>query len=343
MNTMDINGPIIIGRHGEIARVKQLPKDNNKLEQGVYYQVGEYVYQYISKVTRMRYIVPGTIAYYNGQYFISCYKTEEDQEMFHISKVKFEGDRPDTIDSIITEYVSSYNSGNNIVKNNPNKLAVSGEIYMPELNDTDDALTRIMKLMILHKKIVLNNYRSDFDKEYTMDNLRSALNGATINMTISKFLSWCDLLDLDWEFTLMDNGSNTLNPLTESLVIGKNKPLECDYGEDQKGIFKVPLIDGEDPLKRLIKVALIKMNVDLNNYKDKGSTPHLINNMRSALKRSSKMMMPYFVYWCEILGLDYLLTITDPVDGKTISADVNYKASDYIMQYDEDGSVIEPE
>ena len=135
---------------------------------------------------------------------------------------------------------------------------------------------------------------------------------------------------------LMDNGSNTINPLTEPLVIGKDIPLSCEFGESDKRIFKVPLVEGEDPLKRLIKVALIKMNVDLNDYKDKGSTPHLINNMRSALKRSSKMMMPYFVYWCEILGVDYLLTITDPSDGKTIYADVNYRAEDYVTVLDSD-------
>ena len=52
--------------------------------------------------------------------------------------------------------------------------------------------------------------------------------------------------------------------------------------------------------------------------------------MRSALKRSSRMMFPYFVYWCEILGVNYTLRLINPEDDHVEEADVNYKSSDYI-------------
>lgn len=219
---------------------------------------------------------------------------------------------------------------NNLVIDNKKKLVDTGNAYIPELKENDDAMTRIMKLMIIHMGVVLTNHKGKFDKEYSLDNMRSAINGATVNMTITKFLAWCHLLDLDWEFRLEDNGTDELNPLSEPIVISNyNTPwIEC--GESEEGVFKVPLTEGEDPLKRIIKVCVIKKHMSLADYKHKGSTPHLINNMRSALRRSSRMMFPYFVYWCEVLGVDYILTLKNPKDGYVVRADVNYKSSEYM-------------
>ena len=68
----------------------------------------------------------------------------------------------------------------------------------------------------------------------------------------------------------------------------------------------------------------------LIDYKDKGSTPHLLNNMRSSLKRNGRMMIAYFISWCEILGVDFHLRVINPEDGVMYEADGNYRADDDI-------------
>lgn len=299
---------------GRTLPVYDVPNRFNDMVCDRYYVLGDYIYEYVGEVDRMFNTQPGQIFKRDGKFFINRL-TSDMTDLFHISNITHVEDDGDSLDKIISEYMYNFSIGNNIAKNNQSKITTTGETYTPELKDGDDALTRIMKLMIIHKKLVLNNYRDSCDKKYSLDNIRSAINGATNNMTITRFLTWCNLLGLEWEFCLFDSGTDLIHPLPVDLRISSSSPLTCDYGEDEKGIYKVPLSDKDDPLKRLIKVALIMKHVNLNEYKDKGSTPHLINNMRSALKRDSKMMIPYFMYWCEILGMTYLFRVIDPSDG----------------------------
>lgn len=314
---------------GRTLPVYPIPNQFNELKCDRCYVLGDYVYEYIGEINRMADTKPGQIFKRNGRFFINRINPDK-QELFSVSNIRHIEDEEQSAEKILSQYIYNFNIGNNIAKDNQSKMVTSGETYVPELKDSDDALTRIMKLMIIHKKLILNNYRDNCDKKYSLDNIRSAINGATINMTITRFLTWCDLLHLDWEFHLFDNGTDPINPLPYDLKISPSNPLTCDYGDEEKGIYKVPLSEDDDPLKRIIKVAIILKHINLNNYRDKGSTPHLINNMRSALKRKSKMMIPYFIYWCEILGMDYLFRVIDPVDGTVFEADTNYKATEYL-------------
>ena len=323
--------------HDEIT-VKVLPSDFRQLIIGCYYPVGEYLYRYVGRHDKLRDTQPGTIAVINNRYFINDYNDEDDiRDLYHIRIIK-ENDNIEDIDNdiyslenIIGSYVENFDKGNNlIIKTNAHqKVTNTSGIFAPELNATDDALTRIMKKMIIHKKLVPSECRPSFKKDYSFDNMRSALTGATANMTITKFLAWCELLGTEWQFTVEDNGTDLLNPLKEPLSISSDNNLECEFGEPEKGIFKVELSEKDDPLKRLIKVAIIQKHININHYKDRGSTPYLLNNMRSALKGTSKMMVPYFVNWCEILGLNFYLRVIDPTDGVYFESNVNYRADEY--------------
>jgi hypothetical protein len=319
----------------EPITVKMLPTDFRKLEKGCYYPVGEYLYKYIGRVDKIKETKPGTIAVINNRYFINDYDEDDDmKDFYHIRIIRENDEASDDIfdlSSIMESYIENFDKGNNlIVKTNAHqKVTNTSGVFTPELNATDDALTRIMKKMIIHKKLVPSECRPSFKKDYSFDNMRSALTGATANMTITKFMAWCELLGTEWQFTVEDNGTDLENPLKESLSISSDSTLECEFGEPEKGIFKVELSDKDDPLKRLIKVAIIKKHININRYKDRGSTPYLLNNMRSALKGTSKMMVPYFVNWCEILGLNFYLRVIDPSDGVFFESNVNYKADEY--------------
>ena len=320
---------------GETIKVKPFPANKNELEIGCYYPIGEYVYEFIGKVDKFKDIAVGKIAFvnYKNDYFTNGYTENDDnRDYYHITNIRNESheyDDMDDIDAILHGYHDAYSSGCNMVKGRRQKITDPDGVFAPELKSTDDALTRTMKQMITHKKIVPSEYRPTMTKEYSFDNMRSALAGSTINMTITKFLAWCNLLDLEWEFMVYDNGEDTLNPLHEVIEINPHKDIVCECGEPERGIFKVPIDDEDDPLKKLIKCAIIKKHMNINDYKDKGSTPYLLNNMRSALKGKSKMMMPYFVSWCEVLGLSFILRVIDPVDGASFEANELYRADDY--------------
>lgn len=333
------NLKIFLPTIGENINVKQFPLNKNELVIGCYYPIGEYVYKYIGKVDRFRDIGVGEIAYVTlkKDYFTNAYsENDDDRDYYHINNIKNDdcGDNDDDIDSLLSGFHDAYTSGCNIVKGRRAKSTSPDGVFAPELKSTDDALTRTMKKMITHKRLVPSEYRPNMGKEYSFDNMRSALAGATVNMTITKFLAWCNLLDLEWEFMVFDNGTDELNPLNEVIEISSHKDIVCECGAPERGIFKVPIEEGDDPLKKLIKCAIIKKHLNINDYKDKGSTPYLLNNMRSALKSKSKMMMPYFVSWCEILGCSFILRIIDPVDGTSFEANEMYRADDYSINED---------
>lgn len=335
IGTGEMNNLKFINPAGEELLVRELPKDFSKLRYDTMYPIGEYLYRYYGTLnwrTKQSGKTPGSIFKFGDTYIVVNFDgaTDIEKSFFNVRNVSIEDEDEESLENIFIAYANNYVMKNNLVIDNKKKLVDTGNAYIPELKENDDAMTRIMKLMIIHMGVVLTNHKGKFDKEYSLDNMRSAINGATVNMTITKFLAWCHLLDLDWEFRLEDNGTDELNPLSEPIVISNyNTPwIEC--GESEEGVFKVPLTEGEDPLKRIIKVCVIKKHMSLADYKHKGSTPHLINNMRSALRRDSRMMFPYFVYWCEVLGVDYILTLKNPKDDYVVRADVNYKSSEYM-------------
>lgn len=319
------------GDSDQVYHVDKLPDNLDECKLNVYYDINNYLYKYVGTVNSIRLTKKGEIFKYRGNIFVNTFADDDpEKENFNVRNAFISHpDKKVTAEDILNDYVFNYKYGHNIVKTVNSKVRANGGVYVPDLSPTDDALTRIMKLMIIHKKIVRNQYKDNYEKEYKLDNMISALNGSTVNMTITKFLDWCELLNLRWEFTLEDNGSDKLNPLTEKLVIASDIELTTDFGEPEQGIYKVPLSDKDDPLKRIIKVCIIKKHINLSDYKDKGSSPHLINNMRSALKRDSRMMIPYFIYWCEILGVDFTLSIYDKETDHTESAGVDYQLQDY--------------
>lgn len=76
-------------------------------------------------------------------------------------------------------------------------------------------------------------------------------------------------------------------------------------------IFTTVIKQGDDFLKKSIKEALNRKKINLKVYKEKFKNEHSLNNMKSALNKRSKMSVGYFLDWCEILGLDWTIIVTD--------------------------------
>ena len=75
-----------------------------------------------------------------------------------------------------------------------------------------------MKKAILDKKINLKNYKDRFTNEYALNNMKSGLSKST-KMTVPNFIKWCEILGLDWEMVIKDNGDDTINPLSETIIV----------------------------------------------------------------------------------------------------------------------------
>lgn len=318
----------------QILPVIELTENSSKklLDKSHYYLIGSTIYEYVgqSSIGDMK---PGTIGMIGDKYFVEPHTKEMEEfydSRFIVSKSEYEermckNDTSD-IESMLREYSRNYKTNNNLIKSGNIKIVPSGEVYIPTLDSNDDPLERVIKLMLRHMKLVLNDYRGQFDKKHGLDNIKSALNGATKNMSIIKFLSWCENFELDWEITIDNIDSHVQSPIPRPIVMNNKRPYPwVEIPPETKEVFTVPLLEGEDPLKRGIKLALGDKRIDLRDYKHKSPTPHLLNNMKSALKSKQKMTLPYFMNWCEIIDLSYSFKVINPSDG------IWYKLSGFDM------------
>lgn len=90
-------------------------------------------------------------------------------------------------------------------------LSEKGKLFVPRIAHDDNFLSRVIKTAIVRKKIDLNDYKNRFKSEYELNNYRRALlqNG---NMSVDKFLKWCDVLDIDFQIRYFDK-ENSVQPM----------------------------------------------------------------------------------------------------------------------------------
>ena len=308
---------------GEYHEVLDIPKDLSELVYDNWYIIDGYVYHYIGEIHSITNIQPGTISLFNGKYRIEYFSDDNDsKEVYSVTNIMTH----DEYDSLMTsstdleklleEYCVEYEKGNNLTLQTVNTTVVSGDIFMPELKPDDDPFEKVVKSMLLYKKIVLNSRKGSVAKGHVIDNLRSALNGATKNMSITKFLLWNDVLDTDWEIRVFNSDENIPNPLKDDLWLSNTRDINIDIEpSEDKTIFVVKLEPEDDPLKKIIKLALDQKRTNPKNYESKSSSAHLINNLKSGLKSKQKMTLLYFMTWCELMDMGYSIKITDKESG----------------------------
>lgn len=339
---------------GDFYPLRSCPFTTSDLEEGYWYEIGNFVYPYLGKMessVQFKRDCEGGIAIINGEIVFKEWVSDELKER-HSTMYVMEKDRVDTLEDqyrnrdyegILKGYKETYDQGNNLAVRIKKRRKVTGDYYKPELCESDYPLDRLTKLMVRSMKIVSSEKRNAMDKEYSFDNLVSTLGNGTLHMSIVKYLEWASLLGWTWEFTVFNLGDDVAYPLKGTITITDTDDGWKDIEESvTKEVFKAPLVrDGkvkgknipfdpdnpyrfEDPFKRLIKLALDSKSVPTNVYRKRGDSPHLINNMKSALKSSQKMTSRYFIIWCEILDMGYSLKITnkDGIWFKTVGYDV---------------------
>lgn len=290
------------------------------LEKGCLYLIGNYVYKCIGKIQSIKDVQQGHIVCINGNWKIEPYMDNGLKHRFSenniITKEEYEKELnvSNNFDEIVSEYIADYEQGKNLMIRMSTNTS-SGDVFLPELTPDDDPFEKVIKSMLLHLKVVLNDYKHNVDKPHIVDNLRSALSGATKNMSITKFLLWCKVLQLDWEISVFNVDDTVEHPINTINVSNYNDSWQIISPAEDKSIFVVPLVEGEDPLKRIIKLALYQKQINTKDCEDKSSSAHLINNMKSALKNKQKMTMTYFMSWCELLDIMFEIKVIEPKTG----------------------------
>lgn len=105
-------------------------------------------------------------------------------------------------------------------------MNAAAEVYIPIINQNDDFLKKIVKTAIIVKGIDINRLKSKTDEKYILPNMKAALQGKT-KMSVVYFCCWMNLLGLHFEFTVIDNGEDTTNPLKNPLVYQSSRDALC--------------------------------------------------------------------------------------------------------------------
>lgn len=318
----------ILDNNGEYAEVHQIVTGMTNLTVGHYYAVDDTCYPYIGKVDNVHSLPKGSIASFNDMLILNPYE-ERLLNKFSINNVISESElSSDTIsvESAIMAYRSHFKNGKSVDDAYVNVMS-GGDVLMPDINEGDDPFMIAIKTVLRNRgNVIISRYRDKFTEKHAIDNLRTTVLGATQNMSIDRFLTWCDILSIDWEITLVDNGTDAEHPLTNDIVINNKNhdTIEVPYPDNPDKTYFTPAYEsGEDPLKRALKCALNIKCVRLRDYSDKLPTTHMLSNMRSSINRPAKhnMSVPYFVAWCEILGMGFSIRLYDPELDKYTTID----------------------
>lgn len=200
---------------------EELTKDVGYLKDG-------YVYIYRGDISKKRKYKSGLFTNDKNDYMF--FLDDSEKELFAFDKIK-----DDSIVSIIRR-------ANNINPKIQHKIMKdinkSTDIYVPELDENDDFLKHLVKLMLIEKKISLKDYKDKFKKTHDITNIKASLDTKTSPdgkrgaLTINNLLKWVDLLDMDILIEFKDS-KNSIDPSNKIFRYDSTTGYEViDLGEE---------------------------------------------------------------------------------------------------------------
>ena len=76
-------------------------------------------------------------------------------------------------------------------------------------------------------------------------------------------------------------------------------------------VFKPPINEDDDFLKKIVKQAILDKDIDVKVLENKLHKKNGLNNLKSALLGKTKMSTINFIVWCELLGIEFEIYVTD--------------------------------
>lgn len=184
---------------------------------------GDYVKIFRGKFIDGESYLPGLYSKDSGLVEIKC-PSEKEHEKYHISHIidlkmnsvikKITSDPKDTVDMIDQIQMSNANS----------------TVYAPSIKPNDDLLKRAIKTALANKQVNMKNYKDFFENNYDLNNMKAVLTKDGTAMSTKNFYRWIEILGLDFELVLKDNGTDKISPMNEDVIV--------DSQEIQKEVIK---------------------------------------------------------------------------------------------------------
>ena len=202
----------------------------SKLTTDVGYLKDGYVYIYRGDISKKRKYKSGLFTNDNNDYMF--FLDNDEKDLYAFDKIK-----DDSIASII-RWANNINPRlqHKIMKD----INKSTDIYVPELDENDDFLKHLVKLMLIEKKISLKDYKDKFKKTHDITNIKASLDTKTSPdgkrgaLTINNLLKWVDLLDMDILIEFKDS-KNSLDPSNKIFKYDSTSGYDViDLGEDEE-------------------------------------------------------------------------------------------------------------
>lgn len=89
------------------------------------------------------------------------------------------------------------------------------------------------------------------------------------------------------------------------------QPEDIEIINNNSELYIPTIKDTDDFLKVLVKMIITNKKINIRKYKGHFANEYALNNMKSGLKRDTKMTVTNFKAWCEILGVQWKMVVSD--------------------------------
>lgn len=109
------------------------------------------------------------------------------------------------------------------------------------------------------------------------------------------------------------SASNVFNTTTiKEKICNKDslKDIEEDMPDSSDlNIFAPPIKESDDQLKKIVKLALEALQLDLRLYRHEFKKEYDFTNLKASVTKEAPMTMKNFLRWVEVLDLDCIITV----------------------------------
>jgi hypothetical protein len=207
-----LSGELIIDIYDEFYHVKAYYKGIKLKKKFAYILDDDCVLPYMGKMhdnILNKHLSPGIYKINNSLKIIM--PNDNEMEKYNINNV-----REINIDKIFDKLTEM--KGNVLSVKDIEMINTNSNVYAPPLRDDDDFLKRSIKLALADKQINLKTYADKFKTPHDRTNKMGALTKST-KMSVNYFTDWCEILGLNYELKLFDNGTDLIKPLSYEITV----------------------------------------------------------------------------------------------------------------------------
>lgn len=185
------------------------PKEKYKPEKGFGYVHGDYVYIYRGKEKKKNPLVPGSMYTSKADgHFIWVDPPEDQKDIYSVSRVICFDNK---------SIFKNIEDAANLKEVNSKLIEQAGDAYIVPLNTDDDVLKRAIKKVLAAKKVAVKPSKDCKDK-YGITNMKSNLSNDKAHMSITYFLKWVQVLNLDAHLIIrFENSDEEVEIIDEEL------------------------------------------------------------------------------------------------------------------------------